>query len=393
MLRYRDSLRNLIRSQVVASHLDTYFSYGLEQMSGYVYLLVNERLPGLVKIGRTQRDPFARAAELRTTGVPSPFEVLATIRVSQPEVTERRLHTRLAEYRVSGDREFFELDAHEALRALFDEAHDVSPGNRLPAVELTVDPFEEAMASFREGPTYNPALGRAALELLAKKHHPKACLELGKIVYREPSRSQQSRVKKAGRYIELAAQSGEAEAFYLLACWHRDHNYADGWLRRLAEEEKLEAALLVARGKISALQMANDNFIPFPLIMSEKEFEIHHIKIFKALISDVKSTLTKKVLRMSVKDQTIMATMSNIEKEASCGARYRSVACLAYYTSFIKYIIKKHRVDVEVPEFAELILERVDSLILRLNTPESHRSHNVFYSFARSMSYPAHYNQ
>src|SRR5688572_6679317 len=41
---------------------------------GYLYVLINPSLPGLVKIGKTNRDPEQRAAELSAaTGVPTPF--------------------------------------------------------------------------------------------------------------------------------------------------------------------------------------------------------------------------------------------------------------------------------------------------------------------------------
>ena len=39
---------------------------------GYVYVLTNEAMPGLVKIGRTTaNDPQTRVSNLYTTGVPS----------------------------------------------------------------------------------------------------------------------------------------------------------------------------------------------------------------------------------------------------------------------------------------------------------------------------------
>ena len=41
----------------------------------YVYILSNESMPGLLKIGYTSCDPRKRAAELFTTGVPEPFRV------------------------------------------------------------------------------------------------------------------------------------------------------------------------------------------------------------------------------------------------------------------------------------------------------------------------------
>ena len=45
------------------------------RMSGFVYILTNECMPGLVKIGSTQQDPVERARTLSNTSVPFPFNV------------------------------------------------------------------------------------------------------------------------------------------------------------------------------------------------------------------------------------------------------------------------------------------------------------------------------
>ena len=43
---------------------------------GYVYILVNDSMPGLIKIGKTARNSLARAKDLSSsTGVPTPFKV------------------------------------------------------------------------------------------------------------------------------------------------------------------------------------------------------------------------------------------------------------------------------------------------------------------------------
>jgi hypothetical protein len=47
---------------------------------GYIYVLSNPSMPGIVKVGRTFREPRARAAELSaSTGVPTPFKIEATV--------------------------------------------------------------------------------------------------------------------------------------------------------------------------------------------------------------------------------------------------------------------------------------------------------------------------
>lgn len=44
-------------------------------MRGWVYIITNKSMPGLVKIGYTMKDPELRAAELYNTGSPHPYKV------------------------------------------------------------------------------------------------------------------------------------------------------------------------------------------------------------------------------------------------------------------------------------------------------------------------------
>jgi hypothetical protein len=78
---------------------------------GWVYILTNPAMPGLVKIGMTGRTPSQRIAELtRATGVPSPFEVVWSAPVSDCAWVEAAVHRLLADRRVSAGREFFRAD-------------------------------------------------------------------------------------------------------------------------------------------------------------------------------------------------------------------------------------------------------------------------------------------
>lgn len=86
---------------------------------GYVYILTNPSMPGLVKIGRTSRDVGLRAAELWQTGVPTKFEVYASEKTSDCVQLEAYVHGDLRKRRLSKSREFFQVDpgyAHERLR-------------------------------------------------------------------------------------------------------------------------------------------------------------------------------------------------------------------------------------------------------------------------------------
>jgi hypothetical protein len=83
--------------------------------AGYVYILTNPALPGLLKIGKTTRTPQLRAEELsKPTGVPMPFEVAYSLYGIDCHRVEKRVHQQLSTVRVRG-REFFELPLGEAI--------------------------------------------------------------------------------------------------------------------------------------------------------------------------------------------------------------------------------------------------------------------------------------
>ena len=83
-------------------------------MSEFIYILENSSLPEVVKIGRTEREVSERVRELSSaTGVPTKFTVFRQYAVENAATAERQIHERLAEYRVSDNREFFRLSADD----------------------------------------------------------------------------------------------------------------------------------------------------------------------------------------------------------------------------------------------------------------------------------------
>jgi hypothetical protein len=82
---------------------------------GFIYVLENESMPGIVKVGMTARLPESRAAELYTTGVPTPFVLRFAMFVEAVEQTEKMIHNTLRSYRICRNREFFKIDASEAI--------------------------------------------------------------------------------------------------------------------------------------------------------------------------------------------------------------------------------------------------------------------------------------
>lgn len=86
--------------------------------AGYVYILINQSMPGLIKIGRTLRDSKSRARELYTTGVPTPFEVAFEVFSESHEKLEADLHYAVYAFRVNDNREFFRYPLFEAIKLL-----------------------------------------------------------------------------------------------------------------------------------------------------------------------------------------------------------------------------------------------------------------------------------
>lgn len=71
---------------------------------GYVYILTNEAMPGLVKIGKTTRCVDGRANEIYQTGVPLPFVVYNYVETPDCHTLELTMHEILADLRVSQSR-------------------------------------------------------------------------------------------------------------------------------------------------------------------------------------------------------------------------------------------------------------------------------------------------
>lgn len=79
-----------------------------------MYCLSNPSFLGLVKIGMTSKTVEARAAELYTTGVPTPFVIEASYPCSNVVIAEQHIHDMLDLFRESSSREFFRMKPENA---------------------------------------------------------------------------------------------------------------------------------------------------------------------------------------------------------------------------------------------------------------------------------------
>ena len=124
-------------------------------MSNIVYVLTNPAMPGIVKIGMTDRaDVRDRMGELFSTGVPLPFDCVIARQIEGMAAVdiENALHTAFGPNRVNPSREFFELDPEQVevlLRVM--PGRDVTPeGTNRSTYVLPSD--QEASSEFQEAP-------------------------------------------------------------------------------------------------------------------------------------------------------------------------------------------------------------------------------------------------
>ncbi|WP_136037129.1 GIY-YIG nuclease family protein [Microbacterium sp. K35] len=104
---------------------------------GAVYILHNCAFPQLVKIGMTTGSPEARAKQLYSTGVPSPFVVLYAQSTENPRKLERAIHAELAEFRDTQNREFFRTAPRRAIDTLLRLASAEGPAATTTEVDVT----------------------------------------------------------------------------------------------------------------------------------------------------------------------------------------------------------------------------------------------------------------
>lgn len=117
------------------------------QEQGIVYVLTNPCMPGIVKIGMTERSEMdTRLRELYTTGVPLPFECKFACKVKKSECgkIEKALHTAFAPQRVNANREFFRINPDQAIAILELFQHEVITEEVSQEIENDLTPEDKA---------------------------------------------------------------------------------------------------------------------------------------------------------------------------------------------------------------------------------------------------------
>jgi T5orf172 domain. len=85
---------------------------------GFVYVLSNEAMPGIVKVGMTTKLAEDRARQIFDTSAPLPFDVEFRALTSHPREVEKHAHKMLKPFRTHPKREFFRVSPDMAIDAV-----------------------------------------------------------------------------------------------------------------------------------------------------------------------------------------------------------------------------------------------------------------------------------
>jgi hypothetical protein len=91
---------------------------------GYIYCFSNPSMPGILKVGMTERTPADRLSEANASDTwrpPTPYQIQFAKKVSNPLAKEKTIHVLLEQYteRIHPRREFFRVSPEE-VQKLFD---------------------------------------------------------------------------------------------------------------------------------------------------------------------------------------------------------------------------------------------------------------------------------
>ena len=117
-------------------------------MPEIVYVLTNEAMEGMVKIGRTTTSVEQRIRELDTTSVPLPFQCFYAAEVGNSVLVEGKLHRIFSDKRIGQNREFFRVDANQVREAIqLAELRDVTPKVDVVVDAADVQALQRALAT------------------------------------------------------------------------------------------------------------------------------------------------------------------------------------------------------------------------------------------------------
>lgn len=112
-------------------------------MKGWVYVISNKAMDGIIKVGHSTKDPELRAQELNHTGSPHPYVVEYEMLIEEPYRVEQAVHKVL--YQFLEGKEWFRCTPEQAVAAIKQVAGDkqilenFKRTNRQKAEELRIE--------------------------------------------------------------------------------------------------------------------------------------------------------------------------------------------------------------------------------------------------------------
>ena len=83
---------------------------------GFVYIMTNDSMPGIIKVGMSTKVPTERAKELEDTGLPMPYVVQYYAFFDDMRQAEKKAHNELSKYHYN--KEFFKTDVGTAINCI-----------------------------------------------------------------------------------------------------------------------------------------------------------------------------------------------------------------------------------------------------------------------------------
>ena len=123
---------------------------------GYIYCFSNPCMPGILKVGMTERTPVIRLGEANASDTwrpPTPYKIEFAKKISDASGKEKTLHTLLEQYteRINSRREFFRVSTEEVCKFF-----DLMDGEMWSETRMEEEEEEEEETSSESAPRLKP---------------------------------------------------------------------------------------------------------------------------------------------------------------------------------------------------------------------------------------------
>jgi hypothetical protein len=127
-----------------------WFNRKAKAREGYLYVISNPSMPGLVKVGMTSKSPAERMKSLYSTSVPTPFEAEYFALCKDRLKSEAVAHQALKSWRLNSRREFFRMAPEDAIAKIhygIDDARVIFSRHRLRKTDRGAHRWIRALAA------------------------------------------------------------------------------------------------------------------------------------------------------------------------------------------------------------------------------------------------------